>query len=117
MTESTQLLRRSVRRQAVARLGWALGGLLSTLTAGAATSAAVVAVEPAAAADLVLLSHGFDAGLRPGMVCRITRGNTQVAEILLVDLRPTCSAALILSLAPRQAIRPGDLAAIKVLKS
>jgi hypothetical protein len=51
------------------------------------------------------------------MVCRITRGTTEVAEVLLVDLRPACSAALILSLAPRQAVRAGDLASIKVLKS
>lgn len=79
--------------------------------------AEVVAVQPAGTADLVLLSHGYDAGLRQGMVCRLLRGNSEVAEVLLVDLRPSCSAALILNVAARQSIRPGDVATIKVLKS
>jgi hypothetical protein len=65
----------------------------------------------------VLHDHGFDAGLRQGMVCRVTRGATEIAEVLLVDLRPTCSAALILSVASKQSIHAGDTAAIKVLKS
>jgi hypothetical protein len=83
----------------------------------ASGSAAVVAVQPSRVADLVLLGRGFDAGLRQGMVCRVTRGTTDVAEVLLVELRPTCSAALILNLAPNQSIRAGDLARIKVLKT
>jgi len=85
--------------------------------ASASGSAEVVAVQPARVADLVLLGGGFDAGLRQGMVCRVTRGTTEVAEVLLVELRPTCSAALILNLAPNQSIRAGDLARIKVLKT
>jgi hypothetical protein len=85
-------------------------------TTGAA-SAAVVAVQPARVADLVLLDGGFAAGLRPGMVCRVTRGAAEIAEILLVELRPACSAALIVAVAPRQSIRAGDLATVKVLKS
>ena len=80
-------------------------------------SAAVVAVQPARVADLVLLDRGFDAGLRQGMVCRVTRGTTDVAEVLLVELRPNCSAALILDLASHQSIRAGDLARIKVLQT
>ncbi len=79
--------------------------------------AEVVAVQPARVADLVMLGRGFDAGLRQGMVCRVARGATEVAEILLVDLRAGCSAALILSVAPRQSIRSGDHVHIKVLKS
>lgn len=95
----------------------AVGYLLSAIATTAAPSAAVVAVEPTRIADLVMLNAGFNAGLRQGMVCRITRGTTDVAEVLLVDLRPTCSAALILRLVPKQSIRAGDLAAIKVLKT
>jgi hypothetical protein len=79
--------------------------------------AEVVAVQPVATADLILLSQGYDAGLRQGMVCRLARGSSEVAEVLLVDLRPSCSAALILNVAARQAIRPGDVATIKVSKS
>ena len=89
----------------------------SARAANAPAALEVVAVQPTRVADLVLLGHGFDAGLRQGMVCRITRGTAEVGEVLLVELRPTCSAALILSLAPKQAIRAGDLASIKVLKT
>ena len=79
--------------------------------------AAVVAVQPAGVADLVLLDAGFAAGFRQGMVCRVVRGTAEIAEILLVELRPGHSAALILSSAPRQAIQPGDAVQLKLLKS
>ena len=79
--------------------------------------AEVLAVQPTRVADIVLLRGGFDAGLRQGMVCRITRDRTTIAEVLLVELRPSCSAALILSVTPKQSIRAGDTAAIKVLKT
>ncbi len=85
--------------------------------AHAAPSAAVVAVEPTRVADLVLLSDGFNAGLRQGMICRVTRGATEIAEVLLVELRPAASAALIVSVVSGQSIRAGDVASIKVLKS
>jgi len=88
----------------------------SVQAASGAGQAEVVAVQPTRVADLIMLGRGFDAGLRQGMVCRVTRGGSEIAEILLVELRPTCSAALILSLAPKQSIRAGDIAAIKVHK-
>jgi len=80
-------------------------------------SAGVVAVQPTPTADLVLLNRGFDAGLRQGMVCRVTRAGSEIAEVLLVEIRPSSSAALITSVAPSHSIRPGDVASIKVLKS
>jgi hypothetical protein len=89
----------------------------SSSVLAASPAATVVAVEPTRVADLVLLRGGFDSGLRQGMVCRVTRGNTEIAEVLLVELRPAHSAALILSVAPRQAIRAGDIASIKILKT
>ncbi len=89
----------------------------SVRAAMGAASAEVVAVQPARVADLILLDHGFDAGLRQGMVCRVTRGAAEIAEIVLVELRPACSAALIVSMAPRQSIRAGDRATVKVLKT
>ena len=91
--------------------------LTSSIIHAAAPAAAVVSVQPTRIADLVMLDAGFDAGLRQGMVCRVTRGTTEIAEVLLVELRPSCSAALIVNVAPKQSIRAGDLAAIKVLKS
>ena len=85
--------------------------------ASASGALEVVAVQPSRVADLVLLGHGFDAGLRQGMVCRVTRGTTDIAEILLVEVRPSCSAALITSIAPKQSIHAGDAAALKILKT
>ena len=89
----------------------------SARAASASGAIEVVAVQPARAADLVLLGGGFDAGLRQGMVCRVTRGGTEVAEVLLVELRPTCASALITNLAPGQRIRAGDVASRKLLKT
>ena len=77
----------------------------------------VVGVHPTRIADLIVLGDGFDAGLRQGMVCRITRGASDIAEIILVDLRANCGSALIVSLSPGQSIRPGDVASVKVLKT
>jgi hypothetical protein len=79
--------------------------------------AGVVAVQPTRVADLILLDHGFNAGLRQGMVCRVTRGTTEIAEILLADLRPSCSSALILNVAAKQSIRAGDTVSVKILKT
>ena len=95
----------------------AFGLLTSPFGLQAAPAASVVTIQPSRVADLILLDRGFDAGLRQGMVCRVTRGPAEIAEVLLVELRPNCSAALILSLAPQQSIRAGDTAAVKVLKS
>ena len=91
--------------------------LPSSFCVAAAPSVPVVAIESTRVADLVLLGAGFDAGLRQGMVCRVTRGSNEIGEILLVELRPACSAALILNVAPKQSIRAGDVARIKVLKT
>lgn len=89
----------------------------SSFSVAATPAAAVQAIESTRVADLILLNGGFNAGLRQGMVCRVTRGGADIAEIVLVELRPAASAALILSVAPKQSIRPGDIAAVKVLKS
>ena len=77
----------------------------------------VVAVHPTRIADLVVLDHGFDASLRQGMICRITRGGSEIAEVILVELRSTCGAALIVNLSPGQSIQVGDVASVKILKS
>ena len=82
-----------------------------------AGSAVVVAVETSRVADLVMLDAGFNAGLRQGMLCRVTRGGLEVAEVLLVEIRPQHSAALIVGVTPRLAIRPGDSVRLKLLKS
>jgi hypothetical protein len=83
----------------------------------AAPAATVVAIQPTRVADLVLLRGGFDAGLRQGMICRVTRGSSDIAEVILVEIRPSHSAALIVNMAPKQSIRAGDSASIKILKT
>jgi hypothetical protein len=111
--QNSSFLARGARAAGVA----AIVLLTSSFVHSAAPIAAVVTVQPTRIADLVMLNGGFDAGLRQGMVCRVTRGAVEIAEVLLVELRPTCSAALIVSVVPKQSIRAGDIASIKVLKS
>ena len=55
----------------------------------------------------------MDAGLREGMVCRLTRGSAEIGEVVLVEVRPAASTALIAGLAPKQSIRRGDIARAK----
>jgi hypothetical protein len=80
-------------------------------------SVGVVAVQSTRVADLVLLGRGLDAGLRQGMVFRVTREGAEIAEVVLVESRLTASAALIVSLAPGRSIQIGDLASVKILKA
>ncbi|MEO6244167.1 MAG: hypothetical protein ABIQ12_01920 [Opitutaceae bacterium] len=105
------------RRVRAAALAAAIGLLASSLLHATPSALVVTAVQPSRVADIVVLNGGFDAGLRQGMVCRISRGAVAVAEVLLVETRPAASAALILSVAPKQAIRAGDSAAVKLLKT
>ena len=98
-------------------LAVALAAPFSVRAASASGLAEVVAVQPARVADLVLLGGGFEAGLRQGMVCRVARGGAEIAEVLLVELRPTCAAALITRMAPGQRILAGDVASLKILKT
>jgi hypothetical protein len=79
-------------------------------------AAPVVAVQATRVADIVLLGAGFEAGLRQGMVFNISRAGQDIAEIVLVELRPRAGAALILELSPGQSIRAGDVATVKTLK-
>jgi hypothetical protein len=89
----------------------------SCLAAQTPSAVVVVSTQAARSADLILLDSGYNAGLRSGMICRVTRGNIAVGELVLVDLRPQAAAALIVGLQPHQTIRAGDQVAVKVLKS
>jgi hypothetical protein len=90
---------------------------LAGYSAGRMPAIEVAAVQPTRVADLVLINRGYDVGLRQGMVCRVIRGQAEVAEVILVDLRPTSSIALILKMAAQDSVRVSDLIAIKVFKS
>jgi hypothetical protein len=108
------MLRRVFQFSLLALLALAPSSVRAAVASG---SVEVTAVQSTRVADLVLLNGGFEANLRSGMVCRITRGSIDVAEVLLVEVRPSSSAALIVSLAPKQSIRAGDLARVKILKT
>ena len=98
-------------------LALAAAASILVYAAGVAGEAMVMAVHPTRIADLVMLDAGFEAGLRPGMICHIMRGDREIAEVILVQIRPNHSAALIANIGPRQAIRVGDSARIKLLRS
>ncbi len=103
-------------------------GLVVALT-GATALRAAISVERSvgearvelvahlAPADLVILDAGFEAGLRQGMVCTVTRVGAPLGELLLVDLRPRAASALILDLASGQSFQPGDSVAVKTVSS
>ncbi|MEY2879281.1 MAG: hypothetical protein RLZZ15_1661 [Verrucomicrobiota bacterium] len=114
-------LRSTIRhlvRAFTAAVATACGLMLAAPTSlSAAPLANVAAIRATGAADLVLLDHGFDAGLRQGMVCRVTRARAEIAEIVVVGVRENCGAALITSLSPKQSIRAGDLVGVKILKT
>lgn len=80
------------------------------------SGALVVAVESTRITDVVFLGAGFEAGLRQGMVFSITRSGYKIAEVILVELSPRASAALIIHLQPGQTIRAGDTATVKTLR-
>ncbi len=78
-------------------------------------TARITRVASLPAADLVVLDTGFEAGLRQGMVCTVTREGANMGELLLVDLRPRAASALILDLPSGQSLQPGDLVAVKTV--
>ncbi|MEN9636369.1 MAG: hypothetical protein RL077_4773 [Verrucomicrobiota bacterium] len=77
----------------------------------------VAAVHSSRLADLVIIRQGYNSGLRQGMVCSVKRGRTEIAEVLVVGLRPDTSAAVILSVSPNQSIHLDDVIAVKILKT
>ncbi len=80
-----------------------------------AGSTTVFGVAATPVTDVVLLNNGLDEGFRMGMVCQVSRTDTAVAELILVDVRENRAAALILNLENGQAIRSGDDVKIKTI--
>lgn len=65
--------------------------------------------------DVVILNNGLDQGFRLGMVCQVKRGDGNVADLILVDVRDNRAAGLILNLETGEAIRSGDAVNIKTI--
>lgn len=82
----------------------------------ASNEGSVYGIYEARHADLVLVEGGFDSGFRTGMVCRVVDGETNVGEVMLVEVRGNCAAALILQLEAGQVIQPGHSVRIKTVK-
>jgi hypothetical protein len=80
-------------------------------------AAPIVRIATLPEADLVVLGAGLEVGLRQGMVCSVLRRDEQIAEVLLVDMRPRAATALILALAPGRTLQPGDVATVKTVSS
>lgn len=80
-------------------------------------TAQISRVASLSSADLVVLDAGFEAGLREGMVCTVTRAGESLGELLLVDLRPRAATALILDLASGRSLQSGDTVAVKTVSS
>lgn len=88
-----------------------LGAAEPALGPAVATGAvAVAAVLPGESADLVVLAGGHAQGLRPGMVCGVTRSGRPVARLVVAESRETRAVALVLDLVPGEVLRPGDRA-------
>jgi len=83
----------------------------------AAAPATVAAVRETAVADLVIIAAGHHSGLRQGMACRLSRGDSSVGEVILTEVRPSASSALIVNMAPGQSVRVGDVVSVKTLKT
>jgi hypothetical protein len=70
----------------------------------------VAAVLPGEAADLVILDGGHAQGIRPGMVCGVSRAGRPLARLIVAESLETRAVALVLDLAPGEVLRPGDRA-------
>mgnify|MGYP005849047121 CR=1 FL=1 len=80
-------------------------------------AAFVAEVMPTLAADVVILAGGLEQGLRRGMVCRVTRGPSEVGELIIIESRRDRSAGLILELVEASTIQAGDIARINTLQN
>lgn len=79
--------------------------------------AKVSIIDSNLAADLVILDGGLNQGLRLGMVCLLERGAETIGELIIIESKSHCAAALILSLADESIIQSGDIARIKTLQN
>ena len=68
-------------------------------------------------ADIAVLDGGLDQGFRRGMVCLVERGTQSIGELIIIESKSSCSAALILSLSNNYTIQPGDSVRIKTFQN
>lgn len=83
-------------------------GELALGSAGSRGRALVGSVVAGRESDLVKVQGGYASGLRPGMVCAVTRSTEPVAQVIIVEADTERAIALVLSLAPSAEILSGD---------
>lgn len=79
--------------------------------------ATVSTIDSNLAADLVILDGGLEQGLRLGMVCLVERGTQFIGELIVIESRSNCSAALILNLTENLTIQSGDRVRVKTFQN
>ncbi len=72
-------------------------------------------INVASSADIVLLNGGFDKGFGVGMICDIMADGKKSGEVILVEVKRSKAAGLILELTTDAVIKQGDLARTKTL--
>jgi hypothetical protein len=80
-------------------------------------AAPVAEVMPTLAADVVILDGGLKQGIRRGMVCRVSRGQRSIGELVIIESRSDRAAGLILKLVGDSIIQAGDMARIKTIQN
>lgn len=73
----------------------------------------VQAIEAVSSLDIVFIEGGASQGFRAGMVCEVFQSSSVVGEVILIEVSPESSAALILNLKPNQSLEAGDTLRIK----
>ena len=81
------------------------------------SEATVSVIDANLAADLVILDGGLEQGLRLGMVCLVERGSKSIGELIIIESKSDCSAALILNLTDNLLIQSGDRARVKTFQN
>jgi hypothetical protein len=76
----------------------------------------VLEVAVTAQADIVLLANGLDQNFRTGALCEAIRGESVVAELVLVAVTDTHAAALIVSASDDVILVPGDFIKLKTVQ-
>ena len=79
--------------------------------------ARVIGFHRGESADLVLVVGGFDSGVRQGMLCTVSRGGVNLAELLITEARASHCSALLVKSHPNRAIRKGDSVSVKSFKT
>jgi len=75
--------------------------------------ALVSSVVAGRSADLLVLDGGYASGLRPGVVCTLSRAGASLGSVIVAESSRSRSVALVLELAPGAVVASGDAVAVR----